>query len=195
MPLAGSIPDMPRKTRRWFREIVSWLAFGAALTVARASFADHYRVPSGSMEPTVATGDHIVVAKASYGFRVPMTDAWLLRWSAPAPGDVVVLQSPESDQILLKRVVAVAGQKVEVRRGRVRVDGRPEPTAHPILVEPNGGPDFGPVQVPKGKVLVLGDNRGNSRDGRYFGFVDVDTVLGRAEAVVAREGSVVWQEL
>jgi signal peptidase I len=186
---------MPGQPRRWFREAVSWLAFGAALTVARASFADHYRVPSGSMEPTVATGDHIVVAKASYGLRVPLTDAWVLRWSSPSPGDVVVLESPETDQILLKRVVAKAGQTVEVRGGKVRVDGRPERSAHPIQTEPTGGPDFGPVKVPAGKVLVLGDNRGNSRDGRYFGFVDVDTVLGRAEAVVARDGEVIWQAL
>jgi len=183
------------KRRRWFREVVSWLAFGAALTVARASFADHYRVPSGSMEPTVEVGDHIFVAKASYGFRVPLTDAWLVRWSEPKPGDVVVLESPESDQILLKRVVAVAGQRVEVRGGRVRVDGRPEAESHPIQIEPTGGPDLGPVVVPPDKVLVLGDNRGNSRDGRYFGFVDRATILGRAEAVVARGGDVVWRSL
>jgi signal peptidase I len=183
------------------RPLVQLAAFAGVALTARASLADHYRVPSGSMEPTVRVGDHIVVAKAAYGLRLPMTDAWLVRYGAPARGDVVVLEPPEGDEapggarpellgaVLLKRVVALPGELVEVRGGRVLVGGSParEPWAS---LEEGGGPDLAPARVPAGKLLVLGDNRGNSRDGRAFGFVDERRVLGRALAIVARGGQV-----
>ena len=96
--------------------------------------------------------------------------------------------------VLLKRVVAVEGDLVEVRDGHVRIDGRPA-TEHTLSLDYGGGPDLGPVRVPQGKVLLLGDNRGNSRDGRTFGFVAREQVLGRAFAVVARDGHVAYEPL
>lgn len=89
--------------------------------------------------------------------------------------------------VLLKRVVAVEGDVVEVKDGRVTIDGSEihEPR---ISLEAGGGPDFGPLRIPQGKVLLLGDNRGNSRDGRFFGLVDREQVLGRALRVIARDG-------
>ncbi|MDB4935178.1 MAG: Signal peptidase [Labilithrix sp.] len=165
---------------------------------ARASLADHYKVPSGSMEPTVHVGDRIVVSKAAYGLRLPLTDTYLVRYAAPQRGDVVVIEPPDDDakhamddgmlgSVLLKRVVAVEGDLVEVKDGRVHIDGREIPEAR-ISLDAGGGPDLAPVRVPRGKVLLLGDNRGNSRDGRIFGFVDGEHVLGRAVSVVARDG-------
>jgi signal peptidase I len=192
-------------SRSRLRSVLQVAALAASAFTARASFADHYRVPSGSMEPTVRVGDHIVVAKAAYGLRLPMTDDWLVRFHGPARGDVVVLEPPKGDEladrdpdllgaVLLKRVVAVAGDEVAVRDGHVLVGGRPvrEPWAS---VDQGSGPDFGPVRVPDGKLLVLGDNRGNSRDGRYFGWIDRAQVLGRAVAVVSRDGSLVYDPL
>lgn len=152
------------------------------------------------MEPTVHIGDRIVVAKAAYGLRLPMTDRYLVRFASPARGDVVVVEPPAGDtdrataasaeligSVLLKRVVAVEGDLAQVKEGRVTIDGRevPEPR---ISLEAGGGPDFGPLRIPKGKVLLLGDNRGNSRDGRTFGLVDREQVLGRALRVIARDG-------
>jgi signal peptidase I len=176
------------------RGLLQVAALAAVALTARASFADHYRVPSGSMEPTVHTGDHIVVAKAAYGLRVPLTDRWLVRFSDPARGEVVVLESPENGSVLLKRVVAVSGDRVEVRDGHVLLDGRAieEPWAS---LASGGGPDFGPVRVPNGKLLVLGDNRGNSHDGRALGWIDESVVLGRAFAVVSRDGRLVYDPL
>ncbi len=181
-------------------------AAAVALT-ARASLADHYRVPTGSMEPTVHVGDHIVVSKAAYGLRLPLTDTYVLHFKAPARGDVVVLQPPESDtessravsdgalgSVLLKRVVATEGDLVEVKSGHVHIDGHEVPEAQ-ISLDFGGGPDLGPVRVPTGKVLLLGDNRGNSRDGRTFGWVDRDRVLGRALRVIAREGRITMMPL
>ena len=177
----------------------------AVALTARASLADHYRVPSGSMEPNVHVGDHIIVSKAAYGLRLPLTDTYVLHFGRPARGDVVVIEPPDAESrhatdselvgaVLLKRVVAVEGDLVEVRDGHVRIDGKPAPEAT-LSLDFGGGPDLGPVRVPAGKVLLLGDNRGNSRDGRTFGFVDRKHVLGRAFAVVARDGHVAYEPL
>jgi signal peptidase I len=183
-----------RSTRGRLRGIVKLTVFAGIALTARASFADHYRVPSGSMEPTVHVGDHIIVAKAAYGLRVPLTESWVVRYGEPARGQVVVLDSPADGTVLLKRVVAIAGDVVEVRDGRVRLGGREvsEPWASMAM---GGGPDFGPVRVPAGKMLVLGDNRGNSRDGREIGWVDERLVLGRAFAVVSRDGRLAYEPL
>jgi signal peptidase I len=186
------------KRSSFFRTVVQLGAAAAVALTARASLADHYRVPSGSMEPTVHIGDHIVVSKMAYGIRLPLTDMYLVRYATPARGDVVVIEPPDDESkhvadgdvigsVLLKRVVAVAGDLVEVRDGHVHIDGREIPEAR-ISLASGGGPDLAPVRVPEGKVLLLGDNRGNSRDGRWFGFVDRALVLGRAVSVVARDG-------
>ncbi len=191
------------------RDVVSTLVAIAVVCVARASLADHYRVPTGSMEPTVQVGDQICVNKAAYGLRVPMTESYLAPGRAPARGDVVVLTSPADGEVLLKRVVAVPGDVVAVRGGHVSIDGVQAPVHedagaayeqlggrdHRLGTEYGGGPDFGPVRVPEGRFLVLGDNRGNSADGRVFGWVDRGAILGQAVAVCVRDGKPVWQGL
>ena len=191
------------------RDLVSVLGASAIVLVARGSLADHYAVPSGSMEPTVQVGDQICVNKMAYGLRVPVSQRYLVRGTDPARGDVVVLSSPSDGEVLLKRVVAVPGDLVEVSDGRVTIDGMPAPLRerdgglveelggreHSLSTEYGGGPDFGPTRVPKGEYLVLGDNRGNSRDGRYFGWVARGAILGRAAAVCLREGKPAWRPL
>lgn len=160
------------------------------------------------MEPTVHVGDHIVAWKAAYGLRLPLTEHYVAHFHAPARGDVVVLEPPSAPadsaarpgegellgSVLLKRVVAVEGDLVEVKRGRLFIDGRFVEEEHASLAS-GGGPDFGPVRVPRGQLLVLGDNRGNSRDGRSFGWVARDQVLGRAAAVVTRDGHLTYERL
>ena len=203
----GRIAAKPRpsRARRLGRDAVSLVAFLLVALTARASLADHYVVPTGSMIPTVLEGDRVFVSKAAYGLRFPMSNAWILRWSEPQRGDVVVLESPVEEIILLKRIVALPGDTVQVTDGHLILNGKRVLTTdseetldgkrHPLSLRSGGGPDFGPEVVPRGKVLVMGDNRGNSRDGRMFGFVDEATVLGRAVAVYSRDGSLVWDEL
>lgn len=200
---------MPTRTRSFVRELVPVLAATAVILVARSSFADHYRVPSGSMEPTVQVGDQICVNKAAYGLRIPDTDTYILESTGPERGDVVVLTSPVDGEVLLKRVAALPGDVVEVDAGRVTIDGKPMPVrgeggsviedldghAHALGVDYGGGPDFGPTRVPAGKYLMLGDNRGNSNDGRSFGWVDRKAILGHAVAVCLRDGKPVWRGL
>lgn len=191
------------------REGFSILIMGAVVLVARASLADHYQVPSGSMEPTVAVGDQICVNKLAYGLRVPGSEAYVAYGSEPSRGDVVVLNSPTDGEVLLKRVVARPGDIVAVVNGVVSIDGALAPTrggdgsqveeldgrSHPLKLDFGGGPEFGPTRVPVGRYLVLGDNRGNSRDGRYFGWVERGAILGRAVAVCLREGRLTWNPL
>jgi signal peptidase I len=147
-----------------------------------------------------------VVDKLAYGLHVPLVDGYALHFGAPARGDVVVLESPEDGRVLLKRVVAVPGDEVRVVGGTLVIDGRAVPVevgqaapveqlgaaTHRINLENGGGPDFGPLRVPKDRFLVLGDNRGNSRDGRWFGLVARDAVLGRVEGVIVRDGHLGW---
>lgn len=183
---------MGKTSRARARSLLSFGLAMAGLFVARASLADHYRVPSGSMEPTVQVADHVVVLKAAYGLRVPLTDAYVLGPRTPGRGDVVVLTSPESDTVLLKRVVAVGGDVVEVRDGRVVLTRGGRPVAqegYAGSVEAGPGPSLPPTAVPEGKLLVLGDNRGNSHDGRSFGWVSERALLGRAIAVVGAGGA------
>ncbi len=204
-PEAEKNKPRPKRRKSIARDALSLAAFLATALAARASLADHYVVPTGSMIPTVREGDRVFVSKAAYGLRVPMSQTWLLRWSAPHRGDVVVLDSPDEDQVLLKRVVALPGDTVEVRSGKLILNGARvlssdhdetlDGKQHPLSFASGGGPDFGPSVVPEGKVLVMGDNRGNSRDGRYFGFIDESTVLGHAIAVYARGGSFVWDSI
>jgi signal peptidase I len=197
------------RRRSRLRDGVSILGAAAVVLVARASFADHYRVPSGSMEPTVEVGDQICVNKAAYGVRLPASETYVVRGSAPARGDVVVLASPADGEVLLKRVVAVPGDLVEVRDGRIAIGGLRAPVReedggavevlggreHALGMGYGGGPDFGPTRVPDGSFLVLGDNRGNSRDGRFFGWVAREAILGRALAVCLHDGKPVWRAL
>jgi signal peptidase I len=200
---------MPTRTRTFIRELVPVLVAMAVVLVARSSLADHYKVPTGSMEPTVLVGDQICVNKIAYGLRVPASLTYLAHGAAPARGDVVVLASPADGEVLLKRVVAVPDDVVEVTGGRVAIDGSFVPVhaqdgrlieeidgrPHALGDEYGGGPNFGPTRVPADRFLVLGDNRGNSADGRFFGWVDRDAILGRAVAVCVRDGKPVWRPL
>jgi signal peptidase I len=190
----------------WLREVARLGVVMGIVTCARISLADHYLVPSGSMEPTVMTRDHVVVDKLAYGLHLPLLGGYALHFAPPERGDVVVLESPEDGRVLLKRVVAVPGDEVSVVGGTLVIDGRAVPVdarelepverlggaTHRISLAYGGGPDFGPLHVPAGRFLVLGDNRGNSRDGRWFGLVARDAVLGRVEGVIVRDGHLGW---
>lgn len=168
------------------------------ILVARSTLADHYHVPSGSMEHALVPGDHVVVNKAAYGFRLPFTKQVLMGESQPARGEVVIFDSPVDGTRLIKRVVALGGDLVSVRSGRVQVNGRflhlpgnSEVEQYgPRLVKLNldhgGGPDLETFRVPTGQVLVLGDHRGRSNDGRYFGTVEMSELYGRASGVFWR---------
>lgn len=180
------------------------IAFVVLLAIlVRVTVVEAYKIPSGSMIPTLRIGDYILVNKLSYGVRVPVRlrkpegfelpweDGFVFRYSQPSRGDIVVFTRPddprtiedESRVNLIKRVIGLGGETVEVRGPKVLINGAPldEPYARWI----NGGAiegDFGPEQVPEGSIFLLGDNRDNSKDSRFWGepFLDVGRVKGRA---------------
>ena len=197
------------------RGIVFLLVIFAAF---RSAVADWNDVPTGSMIPTILVGDRIFVNKLAFDLKLPFTTAHLLTWANPKPGDVVVLFSPADGERLVKRVVAVPGDVIELRQNKLYLNGNVsmyasvdnqtimqldgaqrqghifademEPSAehsHAVMATPAlpARRSFGPYTVPARKYFVMGDNRDNSYDSRYFGFVDRSQIVGRAVAVVA----------
>ncbi|KLI99610.1 signal peptidase I [Luteimonas sp. FCS-9] len=189
-----------QRVRAWLRrEGVPLVCLLGLLLVARSSLANHYHVPSGSMEPTLQPGDRVVVDMRAYGLRVPFTE-WIV-WPAEAPvrGDVVVFRSPADGLRLIKRVVATGGDRVDLVDGHLSINGvalAPVPGApedfggrQAVLdLGAGGGPDIDGLRVPEGHVLVLGDHRGASLDGRWFGFVPSAAIYGQARGVFWRRG-------
>jgi signal peptidase I len=180
------------------REALPLVVMLLLLGTARASLANHYHVPSGSMQPTLQPGDRVAVDMSAYGLRVPFTRQVLVERGRPQRGEVVVFDSPSDGVRLIKRVAAVAGDRVELRDGRLAINGVPLAEGADaerfgariarLDLADGGGPDIAGVVVPPGRVLVLGDHRGSSLDGRWFGFVEADAIYARAMAVYWRRG-------
>ena len=170
-----------------FRETVESIVIAALLAlVVRTFFLQAFKIPTGSMRPTLMEGDRILVNKVVYGIRIPLTRLRLPAIHAPARGDLVVFQSPEDrHRDFIKRLVAVGGDEVEIRDLRLWVNGRPlvDPPVFREAVYYNRGPfgEFGrPIQVPQGHFFFLGDNSASSRDSRYWGFLPEEKVIGKA---------------
>lgn len=197
---AAAGPGAKARTRARLREIGQLALLLLLLAAARSSLATHYHVPTGSMEPTLRPGDRVVVDMHAYGWRVPFTTIEVLPGDPPRAGDIAVFDSPLDGERLIKRVAAVGGDRVEVRDGRLWVNGRSlQAGAWPAVerfagtdamldLGRGGGPDLPATTVPPGHVLVLGDHRGNSVDGRMFGWVPASALYGRAVAVYYRRG-------
>ncbi len=189
----------------WISELISLAIVLAAVTAARSSLADHYYVPSGSMQFTLMDHDRVVVNKMAYGFRIPLTKIDIFGSSTPGRGEIAVFDSPEDGKTrLIKRIVAIGGDRVSVVNGQLSINGEPlgdrrvehfgEREAL-LNLRSGGGPDF-EATVPPGMVLAMGDNRGNSNDGRKFGLIDERELFGRAVAIYYRRGEgFMWKSL
>lgn len=185
-------PKLKDKRVRALVELPFLLAAALVITlVVKGLLAQAFFIPSASMEPQLREGDRVVVSRLSY------------RVHDPRRGDIVVFPSPEvepekeglvervfhdvlesvalrdpGDRELIKRVIGLPGETIEARDGQIFIDGR-------RLVEPYLRPevrtnDFGPTEIPEDSVFVMGDNRPNSRDSRFIGAIEVDTIVGRA---------------
>ena len=207
---------MHLRLRRLLVEYRSLLIFFGLMLVFRSAVADWMYVPSGSMNPTLIEGDRIVVDKEAYGLRIPFTTMRLTHGTDPQRGDIVIFPSPEDGITLVKRVIGLPGDTIEMRNERLFINGAEmnyvatsDATAdaelplatgaqnheyidenldgrkHAIMLLPERPADrsFGPVKVPQGEYLVLGDSRDNSKDSRYIGFVPRDSIVGRAFGV------------
>lgn len=200
---------MEKNRKKLLRDVSTLAALVLVILAARSSLADHYYVPSGSMLPTIDLGDRILVNKLAYGLRVPFSNWYLVESEGPRPGDVVICESPEDGEVLIKRVVGIPGDTITIRSGRITTNNVVAPIqstdqglietikekSHPVTLSAGGGPDYGPRRIPKNKYLLMGDNRGNSHDGRMFGLVDRSAILGRAVGVFLGREGFIWKTL
>ena len=177
------------KSKGVFREYFEAIIVAILLALFIRTFVvQAFKIPSGSMLPTLLIGDHLLVNKFAYGVRLPCIGKVIIPVGQPMRGDVVVFRYPKDKSIdYIKRVVGQAGDTVEIRTKKVYVNGEPygDPHAHissgtvlPAAASPRD--NFGPVLVPEGRVFVMGDNRDNSYDSRFWGFVDEKDILGKA---------------
>lgn len=192
-PGTATSRDWP-KPKSQVRELIDALTVALLLALfIRTFFVQAFKIPSGSMLPTLQIGDHILVNKLIYGarFEIPFTQMSVGQLPAirkPAPGDVIVFIYPkERDKDFIKRVIAVEGQTIEVKKKQVYIDGRPWDDPHAnIAMAPAGatpGDNYGPFTVPKDHVFVMGDNRNNSYDSRFWGPVPIEDIKGQAVMV------------
>ena len=168
------------------------IAFVLAIVI-KTSIVEAYKIPSGSMEDTLLVGDFLLANKFIYGSRVPLLDYRLPAVRDPKPGDVVIFKFPKDPSVnYIKRCVAVGGQTVEIRNKRLYVDGQfvPLPSTGKFTagetVEPAGRSardNFGPFTVPPGNFFMMGDNRDNSYDSRFWGVVSRDLIQGKAMVI------------
>jgi len=154
----------------------------------RAFVVQAFKIPSSSMEPTLLVGDHLLVNKFIYGIRIPYANVKLFQWKKPQRGDVIVFIYPKDpSKDFIKRVIGTEGEKIQIIQNKIYINDQliDDPWGH---FEKDSLPEyflremgnFGPVVVPKDSLFVLGDNRDNSQDSRFWGFLRVNAVLGKA---------------
>lgn len=186
----GPGTDREESARRGgdFRALSATLAVIVVIALLiRTFFIQAFQIPSSSMVPTLLVGDFLLVSKISYGLRDPFGN-WLLQWSRPERGEVVVFVKPEDSELgfferehLIKRVIAVGGETIEFRNRTIYIDGEAieDPWGH-YASGPAYEMPYGPVKVPEGHLFVMGDNRNASADSRIWGFVPLELVVGEA---------------
>jgi signal peptidase I len=199
----------------WVKEIRPLVILAVVLFAIRSSLADWNDVPTGSMKPTIVEGDRVYVNKLAYDLKVPFTTWHIAEWSNPKRGDIVVFYSPYNGQRLVKRVVGLPGDTVEMRNETLILNGQTvqygpisddllnglnqdDRISHTFATEHLPGQahsvaawpavramrDFAPQTVPAGKYFMMGDNRDDSFDSRYWGTVERKRIVGKATAVV-----------
>src|SRR5438445_5287296 len=193
--------------KKVFEEIKVFVLMLLVVSSLRSALADWNDVPTGSMKPTIQEGDRVVVNKLAYDLKVPFTMIELAKWGDPKRGDIVVLFSPEDGVRLVKRVVALPGDRIEMRDEQLFVNGQAAKwtslgttaggdtaifeesligKTDMVMIKPNDRSPvatFEPRVVPRGYYFVMGDNRDNSKDSRFIGLIERCRIVGKALAV------------
>lgn len=185
----------------WNQAILTFLFPVLLVLVVRWAIFEPFVIPSGSMIPNLLVHDHIVVKKFSYGWHVPFSHKWLVRWGEPQRGDIVVFRYPENPEIYyIKRLIGLPGDKVETANGRIAINGikfslslaDSEESGFKYFFESNGQKKYlvrflseesesvETFNVPENQYFFMGDNRDQSSDSRIWGFVKSDLIVGKA---------------
>ena len=177
------------KRKSKIREYVEAILIAVVIALfIRTFIVQAFKIPSGSMKPTLQIGDHILVNKFIYGIKVPFVRSTLIPVSEPKREDIVVFIFPQDrSKDFIKRVIGVAGDTVEMKDKKLFLNGKPyedpygvyqDTVVIPASVQPRD--NFGPITVPQGHIFVMGDNRDHSLDSRFWGFVPLQDVMGKA---------------
>ena len=193
--LSSEAPVQSKPAKGKVRENIEALVIAVILALfIRAFVVQAFKIPSGSMQNTLLVGDYILVNKFIYGVKIPFTEITAIPIENPKRGDVIVFKFPKDpSKDFIKRVVAVGGDTVEIRNKEVYVNGELQINKHAVYADPRtfSDPQLYPpellrrdnmplTKVPEGKLFVMGDNRDESNDSRFWGFVDVSAVRGEA---------------
>ncbi|MFP4167263.1 MAG: signal peptidase I [Desulfonatronovibrionaceae bacterium] len=173
---------------RWHKVLKD---YGEALIIAlvlaffiRSFVVQAFKIPSGSMLSTLKIGDHLLVNKFSYGLRIPFTDMFIVRFGEPEFQDIVVFEFPEDpSKDFIKRIIGLPGDTIEIKEKQVYRNGKKLNEPYVQHTDPHILPhrdNMDPVTVPEGKYFVMGDNRDESYDSRFWGCVDRNKILGRS---------------
>lgn len=169
-----------------------WREYGEALFVAlilaliiRTFVVQAFKIPSESMVKTLLVGDHLLASKFSYGIKIPFTHSYIYKGSDPVKGDIIIFEYPNDPSVdYIKRIVGTPGDTIEVRNKQLYRNGEPVKESYIRFTEPDHiqpvRDNFGPVTVPADKYFVMGDNRDNSMDSRFWGFVDRTAIRAKA---------------
>uniref|UniRef100_A0A7V4G8H2 Signal peptidase I n=1 Tax=Desulfobacca acetoxidans TaxID=60893 RepID=A0A7V4G8H2_9BACT len=208
-PGAAPAQGAQKKKSKWQEYGESLFIALALALVIRAFLVQAFSIPSGSMEPTLLIGDYLLVNKLAYGVRNPFTNKIWISWGVPQRGDVVVfifttdsgkpyIKQPEDspyrddrqyreEKDYIKRVIGLPGDRIQIVNKKVFINGEPYVTPqavnkHDEIIPAGDQPrdNFGPVTVPPGHYFVMGDNRDHSLDSRFWGFVSLEAMRGRA---------------
>lgn len=178
-----------RREKSRLRENVEAILVAILLALFIRTFVvQAFKIPSGSMKDTLLIGDHILVNKFIYGVKLPYLQKVIIPIGNPDRGDIVVFKFPvEPEKDFIKRVVGIAGDTIEGRNKKIFVNGKPieerytkttDPTVYPAGIQARD--NFGPITVPEDSLFVMGDNRDQSFDSRFWGFVNLKVVSGKA---------------
>lgn len=185
----SSAQPVPVKKKGLIREYAESIAIAILLAlVIRSYLVQAFKIPSGSMEDTLAIGDHLLVSKFMYGTKIPFVDKRVLTIRDPSQGDVIVFEYPEDpSKDFIKRVIGIPGDVVEGKEKKVYVNGKLYENPHEVHKEKdiipkemNPRDTFGPITVPANSYFVMGDNRDRSYDSRFWKFVRRDQIKGLA---------------
>jgi signal peptidase I len=178
---------MPKK--RFVKDYLEPIVVAVLIALfIRAFVVQAFKIPSSSMEPTLLVGDYLLVNKFIYGLRIPYTETKFFQFKKPQRGDVIVFIFPlDPSKDFIKRVIGTEGEKVEIIHNKIYINDRviEDPWGYFRKVPGLEGylqrmENFGPVVVPKDSLFMMGDNRDNSEDSRFWGFLNVNAVLGKA---------------
>jgi len=178
-----------KKKKSGLRENVEAILIAVLLALFIRTFVvQAFKIPSGSMKETLQIGDHILVNKFIYGVKIPFVQKTLIPIKEPRREDIIVFKYPENPKLdFIKRVIGVEGDVIEIKNKKLYVNSKRMDRQYAVFMDSytipsvyNKRDSFGPVTVPQNALFVMGDNRDNSKDSRFWGFVDLSAVKGKA---------------